>query len=179
MAWNPPARSLTEPFEKRRYVHLVRLVVAGQHVHDEIDPKAQRHLALRLAARHDGIARPALAVDGPGAGPVITADNDAGNAIIDPVFDRLDPDLAGVPAAGKLVQQVEGFRQHVVRRDRHQRRDLDPGDERSEEHTLNSSHVEISYAVFCLKKKKNTRTINKNIKKQKQQQKNTKHKHRK
>src|SRR5438874_7877727 len=24
---------------------------------------------------------------------------------------------------------------------------------RSEEHTLNSSHVEISYAVFCLKKK--------------------------
>src|SRR5690349_25044292 len=25
---------------------------------------------------------------------------------------------------------------------------------RSEEHTLNSSHVEISYAVFCLKKKK-------------------------
>src|SRR5699024_12031357 len=26
--------------------------------------------------------------------------------------------------------------------------------ERSEEHTLNSSHVSISYAVFCLKKKK-------------------------
>src|SRR5690349_23822837 len=25
--------------------------------------------------------------------------------------------------------------------------------DRSEEHTLNSSHVEISYAVFCLKKK--------------------------
>src|SRR5690349_22142110 len=25
---------------------------------------------------------------------------------------------------------------------------------------LNSSHVEISYAVFCLKKKKNTKTIN-------------------
>src|SRR5207249_7497443 len=27
---------------------------------------------------------------------------------------------------------------------------------RSEEHTLNSSHVSISYAVFCLKKKKIT-----------------------
>src|SRR3712207_7333741 len=27
--------------------------------------------------------------------------------------------------------------------------------ERSEEHTLNSSHANISYAVFCLKKKKN------------------------
>src|SRR5256885_5288206 len=26
---------------------------------------------------------------------------------------------------------------------------------RSEEHTLNSSHLVISYAVFCLKKKKN------------------------
>src|SRR5690349_24249013 len=33
---------------------------------------------------------------------------------------------------------------------------------RSEEHTSNSSHVEISYAVFCLKKKKkkNNQTIN-------------------
>src|SRR5699024_11413356 len=28
---------------------------------------------------------------------------------------------------------------------------------RSEEHSLNSSHVSISYAVFCLKKKTNTR----------------------
>src|SRR5204862_7936539 len=33
---------------------------------------------------------------------------------------------------------------------------IDPSRDRarSEEHTLNSSHVEISYAVFCLKKKK-------------------------
>src|SRR6266496_6015437 len=32
---------------------------------------------------------------------------------------------------------------------------LDHGNSfRSEEHTSNSSHVEISYAVFCLKKKK-------------------------
>src|SRR5690625_5722784 len=30
---------------------------------------------------------------------------------------------------------------------------------RSEEHSLNSSHVAISYAVFCLKKKKQTDTI--------------------
>src|SRR2546422_3262920 len=30
------------------------------------------------------------------------------------------------------------------------------GQERSEEHTLNSSHGYISYAVFCLKKKKST-----------------------
>src|SRR5436309_7028990 len=30
--------------------------------------------------------------------------------------------------------------------------------ERSEEHTLNSSHVKISYAVFCLKKKNDLTT---------------------
>src|SRR5690349_22812809 len=38
---------------------------------------------------------------------------------------------------------------------------------RSEEHSLNSSHVEISYAVFCLKKKKkyiSIITIKKHIK---------------
>src|SRR5436305_2275911 len=35
------------------------------------------------------------------------------------------------------------------------------GPSRSEEHTLNSSHVRISYAVFCLKKKKKIITENK------------------
>src|SRR5436305_12020997 len=30
---------------------------------------------------------------------------------------------------------------------------------RSEEHTLNSSHVRISYAVFCLKKKNGSRSF--------------------
>src|SRR5438477_5717018 len=30
---------------------------------------------------------------------------------------------------------------------------------RSEEHTLNSSHMSISYAVFCLKKKKHRRQL--------------------
>src|SRR2546430_10099084 len=34
-------------------------------------------------------------------------------------------------------------------------------DERSEEHTSDSSHSQISYAVFCLKKKK-TRTLTHN-----------------
>src|SRR2546423_14780038 len=105
MAWTPPPRSMTAPLENRRYVHLIRLVVAGQHVHDEIDPKAQRHLALRLTARHDGVGRPALAIDGPGAGPVIAADNDAGNAIIDPVLDRLRPDLHGVSRARGAMPQ--------------------------------------------------------------------------
>src|SRR2546427_11803938 len=31
--------------------------------------------------------------------------------------------------------------------------------QRSEEHTSNSSHSQISYAVFCLKKKKKKKTI--------------------
>src|SRR5438477_1531300 len=38
--------------------------------------------------------------------------------------------------------------------------DADPDDGgrgRSEEHTSNSSHMSISYAVFCLKKKKNNK----------------------
>src|SRR5258707_9622710 len=33
------------------------------------------------------------------------------------------------------------------------------GIHRSEEHTLNSSHANISYAVFCLKKKKNNESV--------------------
>src|SRR5438445_10138039 len=35
---------------------------------------------------------------------------------------------------------------------------------RSEEHTLNSSHANISYAVFCLKKKKTTATNRRPVK---------------
>src|SRR5438034_4211709 len=37
-------------------------------------------------------------------------------------------------------------------------RDRSHGASRSEEHTSNSSHTVISYAVFCLKKKKNNKT---------------------
>ena len=39
--------------------------------------------------------------------------------------------------------------------------------QRSEEHRLNSSHITISYAVFCLKKKKKTQTKKKKIQKKK------------
>src|SRR5205085_1214223 len=83
----------------------------------------------RLTTGHDGIGGPALTIDRPGAGPIVAADNDACDAIIDPVLDRLDPYLAGVPAARKLVQQVEGFGQHVVGRDRHERRNFDSRNE--------------------------------------------------
>src|SRR5438874_12186433 len=42
-------------------------------------------------------------------------------------------------------------RQRIARLHQH----VQAGYPRSEEHRLNSSHVEISYAVFCLKKKQN------------------------
>src|SRR6266403_5373904 len=45
---------------------------------------------------------------------------------------------------------------------------------RSEEHTLNSSHVEISYAVFCLKKKKKETNTSSCLKKKKKKTKKRK-----
>src|SRR5713101_689370 len=45
---------------------------------------------------------------------------------------------------------------------------------RSEEHTLNSSHMSISYAVFCLKKKKNKKKSYKPEKKKKKKKKKNK-----
>src|SRR5690606_41829576 len=51
----------------------------------------------------------------------------------------LGPQVVGAGPA----QDVAGEVPHPV---------LQRGLERSEEHTLNSSHVKISYAVFCLKK---------------------------
>src|SRR5437763_15640973 len=53
--------------------------------------------------------------------------------------------------AGSVRRQAGGVR---ARRDRSRR---------SEEHRLNSSHRCISYAVFCLKKKKIKTTINERV----------------
>src|SRR5690349_24183917 len=50
--------------------------------------------------------------------------------------------LDGVPGLELLLVQVEGHRGGLL------------GDRKSTR--LNSSHVEISYAVFCLKKKRNS-----------------------
>src|SRR2546427_8396180 len=57
-----------------------------------------------------------------------------------------------LPRTGQ--QRQERVRRKHLLRDR-RRRKVRPGQQaRSEEHTLNSSHSQISYAVFCLKKKK-------------------------
>src|SRR4029077_6433466 len=42
--------SLPQALEQGRDVPLVGLVVAGQRVHHDVDPRAERHLALHLAA---------------------------------------------------------------------------------------------------------------------------------
>src|SRR5256885_14265842 len=64
----------------------------------------------------------------------------------------LDLDIAGGPAgaACRLVQQEARVREAVAVFARH--RDVDQGRDRKTR--LNSSHSQISYAVFCLKKKK-------------------------
>src|SRR5215204_4969481 len=99
--------SLAEALQDGGDVDLVGLVVAGQDVHHEVDAEAGRDLALRLAARDAREGRAALLVERPGAGPVVAADDDAGDPVIDPVLDRLDPHLAAGPAAGELVQEIE------------------------------------------------------------------------
>src|SRR5690349_22791171 len=59
------------------------------------------------------------------------------------------------PPRSTLFPYTTLFRSHPGRRDRGRPRDGElPGEPRSESTRLNSSHVEISYAVFCLKKKK-------------------------
>ena len=41
---------LPEPFEQRRHMHLVGLVVAGQRIHHDVDAGAIGEFALALAA---------------------------------------------------------------------------------------------------------------------------------
>src|SRR5690349_22179452 len=71
---------------------------------------------------------------------------------------RADPAAAGAPArlARRRREDHDGLaRRDLARRDhgpRNRVSELRPPDRKSTR--LNSSHVEISYAVFCLKKKK-------------------------
>src|SRR6266496_5182246 len=77
------------------------------------------------------------------------------------------------PAAGHL----RGDAGAVRRRARLRRGDRRPRDRKSTR--LNSSHVEISYAVFCLKKKKKKQKKYQNTKKKKKIKKQKKTKKRK
>ena len=92
---------------------------------DVVDADAEGHLALGLGAGRDRQQAAASLVDRPGAGIVVGADHDGGDAVIDPAVARLDPDLAAHPASRHVGQQVERLGQHMVGRHRRQLRDLD------------------------------------------------------
>ena len=68
----------------------------------------------------------APAIHRPGAGPVMPADNDGGDAVIRPVLVPRRPDLAAGEAPGQLVEQVEGAAQHVILGQRGQSGDGQP-----------------------------------------------------
>src|SRR6185437_10851849 len=125
-------RSLTEALQNRRDMHLIGFVIPGQRVHHEVDAEAELHFALALAAGHDRIPRHVVAVDRPGAGPVVAAHDDGRNAVIDAVVRRFDPDAAIGPAPGKFLHQVEALGQNMVRWHRHERRNRQAGGETSQ-----------------------------------------------
>src|SRR5215813_6869045 len=62
------------------------------------------------------------------------------------LFRSRRPGRAGIPAAEHVQQHRSAAHRRWRRRDRKSTR-------------LNSSHVRISYAVFCLKKKNNNKTV--------------------
>src|SRR5262249_22158905 len=117
--------SLSQPFEQRRNVDLVGLVVAGERVHHDVDAGAEREFALaRLGGdeRQHGLA---VLAHRPGAGEIVRRDDDRRHAVAGArrtarrlvLVDgrqRFHPQLAGGEAAGKVLQQVEGLGQHVV-----------------------------------------------------------------
>src|SRR2546426_8563500 len=73
-----------------------------------------------------------------------------------PILDHVGPaDTVLARDVVKRGEQLDGSERDVIHRDRGAllEADLD-GLRRSEEHTSDSSHLVISYAVFCLKKKK-------------------------
>src|SRR4051812_37802430 len=92
-------RSLSEPFEEGWNVDLVRLVVARQGVHDDVDSGPEGKLPLPVAAWDRRIKRPAVGIDGPGAGIIIRADDDGRHAVgiacrARAGIEALDPELA-------------------------------------------------------------------------------------
>src|SRR5262245_60100947 len=106
--------SLSQPFEQRRNVALVGLVVAGERVHHDVDAGAEREFALaRLGGdeRQHGLA---VLAHRPGAGEIVRRDDDrrhavagarraGGRLVVVDGRERFDPQLAGAEAAGKVL----------------------------------------------------------------------------
>src|SRR5262249_51519607 len=119
---------LAEPLEQRRDVHLIRLVIAGQRVHHDVDPRPEGELTLPRVAGNERQHRLAVGADRPGAGKIVGSDQDRGHAVAAAgrparfilAFGRhgFDPELAGVEAPGKVAKQKERLGQHVITRHR-------------------------------------------------------------
>src|SRR5580704_4905165 len=119
---------LPQSLEQRRHVHLIGFVIAGQRVHDDVDTGAERELALARLAFHHRQHGLAVGPRRPGAGQIVRGDDDGGHAVaaarrtssavLVDVRQRLDPQLAGIEAAGEVAQQIECLGQHVIARHR-------------------------------------------------------------
>src|SRR6185503_5762009 len=73
--------SLSQPFQQGGHVHLVGLVVAGERVHDDVDPGSECHLTLALAAGHDRVERLSALVHRPGGREIVRRDQDGAHAV--------------------------------------------------------------------------------------------------
>ena len=105
---------LTEPVDDGGDVNLIGFVIAGKRVHHPVDAEPIGHLPLAFAPWYDRGHRAAQAVDCPGAGPVIGADNHGGNPVIVASATAFDPDGPASPSAGEIVEQVKRLCQDMV-----------------------------------------------------------------
>ena len=90
---------------------------------EDADEIAMGEDALARPARHRRMDVLAARIHGPGARPVMPADDDGRDAVIGAVLLAAHPDGAAGEAARHFGQEVEGAAQHVFFRHRHQRRD--------------------------------------------------------
>src|SRR6202030_3225701 len=67
---------LSQPFDQRRRMHLVGLVVSGQRVHHDVDASAEGEFALPRFARRKRQHWLAVGAYRPGAGKVVGSDDD-------------------------------------------------------------------------------------------------------
>src|SRR5882724_4582050 len=77
----PYCMLLPQPLDQGGRVHLVRLVVAGQGVHHDVDAGAECEFALARLARRQRQHRLAVGADRPGAGEIVRGDDDRRNAV--------------------------------------------------------------------------------------------------
>src|SRR5438067_7429987 len=120
---------LPEPFDQRRRMYQVGLVVSGQRVHHDVDAGAEGEFALAQFARRQRQHRLAVRAQRPRAGEIVRGDDDRGDAVaamrrarsrLVVVLARqgFHPGLARGKTAGKIAQQVERLGQHVFARHR-------------------------------------------------------------